>query len=90
MGEPQTFTKETKVWPNPVSDVVNIQLGHSMYWNKLTLSIITIDGKKVFQKRINEKGGLLKASLRNLEQGIYVMQVANGKEIIYSEKILKY
>ncbi len=89
VSEPQTFSGETKAWPNPVSDVVNIQLGHTMDWDNLTLSIFTINGKKVFQKRINGKGGLLKANIRNLGQGIYVMQVTNDKEIIYSKKILK-
>jgi hypothetical protein len=89
VSEPPTYAGETKVWPNPVADVVNIQLGHALDWDKLTLSIFTVEGKKVFQKRINGNGGLLKANLRNLGQGVYVVRATNGKEIVCSQKIIK-
>lgn len=77
------------VYPNPVNDNIYIHLDQKYNWDKLILSIFTLNGKKVFQKQINGNGNLLKANLQNLRSGLYIIRISNANQIIYSKKILK-
>jgi len=89
VSELQEKPETISVYPNPAIDYLNIELDQSNNWNNLTLSIFKIDGKKVFQKQINEKGNQLKVNLQNLISGLYVLHISKSNKIIYSEKILK-
>ncbi len=89
VSELQEKPKTISVYPNPVVDYVNIELDQTYNWNSLTLSIFKINGKKVFQKQINEKGNLLKVDIQNLKSGLYVLHISKSNKIIYSEKIIK-
>ena len=77
------------VYPNPVIGQLYIHLDKKHDWDKLSLSIFTIEGKKVFKKNIIGKGNLLKADLHNLEDGLFVIRISNENKIIYSKKIIK-
>lgn len=89
LSESKEEVLNIKVYPNPVIDNVNILLHKNSTWNNLTLSIFTLEGKKVFQKQINGNGNLLKANLQNLISGLYIIQISSSNQIIYSEKIIK-
>ena len=87
--ETSSLSSDIKVFPNPVQDKISIDLGQNHNWEDLQLSITSIEGKTVFQKQINEKGNLLEVDLSNLTSGLFIIQISNLSEIIYSEKIVK-
>ncbi len=84
-----TLETDIKVFPNPVHDKLQIDLGKNQTWDKMQLSIANLEGKTVFQKKINESGNLLEADLSNLQSGIYIIQISKENQIIYLEKIIK-
>ena len=89
LSESKEKVLDIKVYPNPVIDIVNILLHKNSTWDNLTLSIFTLEGKKVFQKQINGDGNLLNANLQNLISGIYIIRITDYNQIIYSQKIIK-
>ncbi|OYT13455.1 MAG: hypothetical protein B6I19_05015 [Bacteroidetes bacterium 4572_114] len=86
---PKVLEANIRVYPNPATDHVFIQLGQSQTWQGLSLSIYTINGKKVFQKRIDQTGSLLEADITNLKPDYYLLSIDNKKQNIFTSKILK-
>ena len=86
---PKVLEADIRVYPNPTTDHVFIQLGQSQTWQGLSLSIYNINGKKVFQKRIDQTGSLLEADITNLKPGYYLLSIDNKKQNIFISKILK-
>lgn len=89
LSESKEEIEEISIFPNPVIDHIYIHLDQKNNWDKLTLSIFNLDGKKLFQKQITGDGNLLKTDLHNLMEGLYIIRISNADQIIYSEKILK-
>lgn len=87
--ENNILVKDILVYPNPTTDHVFIQLGHSLTWQELSLSIYNINGKKVFQKRMDQPGNLLEVDISNLKPDYYILSIDNKKHNIYTRKILK-
>ncbi len=87
--ETNSLSESINVYPNPVQNKISIDLGKNRDWEDLQLSITSMEGKTVFQKRIKEKGNLLEADLSNLKAGLYILRIADAERNIYSEKIIK-
>ena len=73
---------EVKVYPNPVTDVLNINVNASQA-SEMNISVYNITGQKVMEKNVNIHGGINTPSINtsNLTSGIYFVTVkANGFE----------
>lgn len=77
------------IYPNPAVNEVNLKLNKNKSWDNLTFSIFTIEGKKVFQKKIQGKGNLLSINISNLSEGIYVYQIFEKNNLITNGKFIK-
>jgi len=70
------------LFPNPAVQKINIRLGTSKI-NDLIATISSIDGKQVFQEKINFKGNLLNKTIdvSGLEKGVYLFSFKSQKAI---------
>lgn len=74
---------QIKVWPNPVTDFVQVQLPEGDF----TLKLYQLDGKLLQ----TQKGqNLINLNLRDLHSGIYLLQThSNSSSRIHTRKIVK-
>ena len=84
--ENQESVREVQVYPNPVSDAVNVKL-ELLKKSKLSISVLTLEGKKI-QALLdeNEGAGIVNKSfpLNNLAAGTYFIQIeAGGKSTLH-------
>ncbi len=82
----QFSTANLVTYPNPVGDVLNIDLSNSENRAGI-ISIHSLEGKVVQQQKINETG-IVKLNLGQLPRGIYLCRYATETEIKTS-KIIK-
>lgn len=68
----------TKVYPNPVSDQLTIQLPQGV--SSTTYQITDMAGKVVVRKQVNVMESEVQLSVAGLERGIYLLQVNNAAE----------
>lgn len=87
----QGFTgiKETNItnvvfaFPNPVTDLVNIQVPHAI--NQSELMVFDSQGKRVFRQTLHNNH---KVDLNQLPKGLYLLQLNVGTQT-YTQKIVK-
>lgn len=76
LSETEQTTAEVNVFPNPVDDVLNIQLS-SPATSSGTIEIITMEGKIVRYHVINSKDTFCRINVINLPKGMYICRVNN-------------
>jgi PKD repeat protein len=70
------------VFPNPVSDKLYIKLNKN-YQTELSVTIFNLEGRMLFTQKLNNLENEI--DMQNLEAGIYILKVFDGKEF----KVLK-
>ena len=73
-------------FPNPVNDVLNIDLAGAKDLNG-TISILSLDGKLLYTRQITE-AGIVSLDVSLLPNGVYICNYSNKTEI-KSVKIIK-
>jgi hypothetical protein len=78
---------DIKVFPNPVSDIINFSF-ESSFRMDLKLDIVSIDGKKTHSyKLINSD--IFQVDMSPLSQGIYLAKFYNNNALIATKKLVK-
>ncbi|WP_431159162.1 T9SS type A sorting domain-containing protein [Winogradskyella poriferorum] len=78
-------TTSLKVYPNPTEGLLNIQ---SDYTNTdLSIEIFNLLGAKVLETKMN--GANESIDLSHLNNGLYLMKVYSGSEVVITRKIVK-
>lgn len=77
------LTNNVKVWPNPVSGVININTPSS----NGTLRILSFDGRTVYQERYYSKN--IKFDSEVLSKGTYVITLTEDNGKFYTTRIIK-
>ena len=82
-----TFTnnKNVSIYPNPVKDNLNINIKD--FSGEVSVKIIDINGREVFNKNINNFITSNMLDLSSFSSGIYVLKLT-GEDLNYSEKII--
>ena len=77
------------VYPNPTSNIFNIEYENNKTKGTLLLSIINMQGKSVYKESFNDFNGKLnkQINLHNLAKGIYYIEVVSG-EVREMKKII--
>ena len=75
-----------KVYPNPVGDILNIDLT-GMSEAEGTLSILNFEGKTLVTRKVSNEG-VLSLDISHLPTGIYLCRYSNATEI-KTVKIIK-
>lgn len=73
-----------KVWPNPATDVVQVQLQNTNGQQVLELTDIT--GRSVLQQQLNEPATNIPVD--NLSKGVYLYTIRNNHQPISSGKVI--
>ena len=77
-----------EVYPNPTRDYLNIMLEHADN-QRYVVSIADLKGRKYFERRFENVGGLLTIDVSLLDNGVYFYEIFNGQGI-QKGKFLKY
>jgi hypothetical protein len=77
-----------QVFPNPVNDVLNIQLPASLP-SAGRIEIISMEGKLVYTENISSHSAVFRINLSGLPKGIYLCRVNSGKTIKTAKFIMQ-
>jgi hypothetical protein len=83
VGVEEIMTNNIKVWPNPVSGMINV----STPSNSGNIKILSIDGRCVYQSRYTKT--LVNIDSEILNQGTYVIMINDDTGKCYTTKIIK-
>lgn len=64
-----------EVYPNPASDVVNIQLSEIMQHENLNVSILNVQGREIFKTHVQHTNSRFRINLSDLLPGIYFIKL---------------
>ncbi len=71
-----------KIYPNPVSDILNITADKEEKYN---INILSIDGKSCLKKTCANNSQL---NIEKLKQGVYIIEI-NSENFVYRKKFIK-
>jgi PKD repeat protein len=79
-----------KAYPNPTNDKLSLEMDLKEN-TALTISVLEVNGKVIFEKKINVNVGkhLESLNLGNLANGMYFLKVSQGNGENYLQKIVK-
>lgn len=83
VGVEETMTNNVKVWPNPVSGMINV----STPSNNGNIKIMSIDGRCVYQNKYTTTLSTIDSEILN--QGTYVILINDDSGKLYTTKIVK-
>ncbi len=78
------FSDEISVYPNPFTDYISIHFG-SLSLENLSITIFSIDGKKVYSNSIIKTAHL---NIKLDDKGIYILSVEAKGNILFTKKIM--
>jgi Pyruvate/2-oxoacid:ferredoxin oxidoreductase gamma subunit len=83
----ETFenNKNVSIYPNPVKDVLNVNVKD--FSGDVSVKVIDINGREVFTQKISNVNNSNAINLSSLAAGIYVLKL-QGENLNYSEKII--
>ncbi len=80
------ITESLILYPNPISDYLNIDISNINNINQI--SILSITGQNLFSKKIKENLKVVKINMQNFKSGLYVIE-AKGENNIIIKKVIK-
>ena len=83
VGVEETMTNNVKVWPNPVSGMINV----STPSNNGNIKIMSVDGRCVYQNKYTTTLSTIDSEI--LSQGTYVILINDDSGKLYTTKIVK-
>lgn len=80
---------ELEIYPNPVKEMLKINLGNSVQGN-LYLEIMNITGQRIYAQQLNIQGSSqTEINVQQLHSGIYFLRITNGRYLIANRKFIK-
>ncbi len=83
----ETFenNKNVSIYPNPVNDILNINVKD--FSGDVSVKVIDINGREVYTQKLSNINNSTAINLSSLATGIYVLKL-QGENLNYSEKII--
>jgi hypothetical protein len=78
-------TPKAGVFPNPVNDILNINLGG--YTGKSDVRMFDVNGRVVLHRELSMDRSQL--DIAALPAGVYIVKIRNGAKEVYTTKIIK-
>ncbi len=75
------WTSQVNIYPNPTSEWLNIDLPNA---EDITLQIMDLSGKNVFNKKINTSNPL---NISDLSKGTYILKINFDEKIIFKKMV---
>lgn len=70
LSEQKIKPKNVKLYPNPVQNIINFDLGEH-YAENSTISILNLEGRLMLSQKVNSPG-IFTIDVKSLPQGIYI------------------
>ena len=86
-AEVHTSKIEFNIYPNPSSDLINIDFAGMNEQSFLNINIINSSGKEVFKDAITQNGNYA-INISSFASGIYIVKISNSK-ILHQSKLVK-
>lgn len=82
-------TETVQVYPNPASDLVNVEINNTVLSGDVNVILVTADGKIISQRAFKAEGGsvLLTFDTAFLSSGIYFVQLQDSGGTFITEKV---
>jgi len=78
----KTKVIEIRVYPNPVADVLNINIQFPKSNNQSgVIEILSIEGKVFYTQMINSQSNIYQINTSSLSKGLYLCRINNGTTI---------
>ncbi|MEI6899526.1 MAG: T9SS type A sorting domain-containing protein [Bacteroidota bacterium] len=88
INDPQTHpTSSLKIYPNPASELVNIQFDNSIYKNVI-VRIVNTNGVVVYSTISRSSGRILVLKIPNLLSGLYFINAQNNDINLFGKMII--
>lgn len=86
---PERLPVEINVFPNPMSDVLSMELQSSIEADVL-VELVSLQGQPLFafQQRIITGSNTISENISQLPSGMYLLKISNGQKVV-SEKVFK-
>ena len=78
---------EIKMYPNPVQDILTLEIAHANTVFPYRISLFDILGKELQCFEINDKQA--KINLSHLNKGLYIIRITQSKNLVLYGKIIK-
>ncbi len=80
--------EDVKIYPNPAKDGIHIEIKSTVFRKKLSLILISLNGRKVLSQRI--KAPSSEISLNRIKPGVYTVLIKSIEgNVLYREKLIK-
>lgn len=79
-------TKAIRAFPNPVRDILTIQIEDLQTYDNIEVHIIEVNGKLVLNNSLSSSNEL---NLKNLKPGLFILQVMQDQKVIITQRIIK-
>lgn len=84
----QTISDRYRVYPNPTSDLVNIDLFDTEFTEQTKILVLDLTGRILLQSKPQAGSRSVRIETNSLNNGVYVLHVLNGEETIVAEQII--
>lgn len=78
------------VYPNPASGEITIQYNATEAAENVTIRIIDVLGKVVYQTPVTFTNGEVKLNMNNYANGAYIITITGEKDVLAHTKLIKY
>ena len=75
------------LFPNPASEIINIELRHLKNIANATITMYDITGKKIIEKQINHST-METISVTELAPGLYTILISDANSILGKQKVV--
>lgn len=76
-----------ELYPNPASEILNIEISEMPINGKLTITIISSDGKIMSELILSQL--ISNMDISSYPSGLYTAKITDGKQTIFVDKFVK-
>ena len=82
------FIGEIKTYPNPVTDILNVEIPQPNSLGTVSIQVSNMLGQTVLTRQLNNQD-IVELDLENIGKGIYTLNLFSDERIIHSVKFVK-
>ncbi len=89
VGINEELTQQLQVYPNPATDVVNLNYAFNTAKN-LNIELYSIVGKSIYTRNeLNTQYGKIEIPLTSIQSGVYYIKITDGEEQIIKQLLIQ-